>query len=189
MRASRIPQARALGVARPHLLPVDHPAVAVALGTRAHRGEIASRVRLAEELAPDLVAGEDRGEQAALQLVAAVGDERRAGVVDADTIQQLRRPRARELLVRDRLLTRRRVAAAVLARPEQSDVARVVEPPLPRAQERELLGQGGIVVRHARGACGPVLGEPRTQRRAKPRVVRRVREVHGAVYHHPRGRC
>src|SRR5262249_59417354 len=72
-----------LCVARPHLLPGDTEAVAVALRARAHRGEVAARVRLAEELAPDLVAGEDRGKEATLQLLAAVRDERRTGVVDA----------------------------------------------------------------------------------------------------------
>ena len=96
--------ARELGVARPHLLAADAEPVAVALGARAHRGEIAAGVRLAEELAPDLVAGEDRREQAALLRLGAVRDERRAGVVDADAVQQLRRARARQLLVQDRLL-------------------------------------------------------------------------------------
>src|SRR5262249_17237121 len=53
-----------LRVARPHLLPGDAESVAVALRAGAHRGEVAAGVRLAEELAPDLVAGEDGGKEA-----------------------------------------------------------------------------------------------------------------------------
>ena len=147
------------------------------------RGEVAAGVRLAEELAPDLVAGEDRRQEPALLRLGAVRDQRRADVVDADAVHQLRRARARQLLVEDRLLRRRRAAPAVLARPEEADVAGVVEPPLPVAQEGELVGERRVVVRHALAARRPVGGEPGAQRRAEALVVGRVGEVHGAVYH------
>src|SRR4029453_11445096 len=64
--------ARQLGVARPPLLAGHPEAVAVTLRARAHGGEVAARVRLAEELAPHLVAGEDRPQQPALQVFRAV---------------------------------------------------------------------------------------------------------------------
>ena len=45
-----------VGVARPHLLPVDHVVVAVALGPRGQRGEVGAGAGLGEELAPELLA-------------------------------------------------------------------------------------------------------------------------------------
>src|SRR6185369_17043524 len=102
-------------------------AVAVALRAGPDGREVAARAGLAEELAPHLVAGEDRREKARLLLRAAVGDERRPGVVDADPVQELRRAGASELFVQDGLMDGRGGVAAVLARPEEADVARVVE--------------------------------------------------------------
>src|SRR5207237_3822287 len=107
-------------------------------------GEVAARVRLAEELTPDLVAGEDRREETPLLRLRAVRDERRARVVDADAVQQLRRARAGQLLAEDGLRGRARAAPAVLARPEEADVARLPEPALPVAQERELGRERGV---------------------------------------------
>src|SRR5207237_1041938 len=52
--------ARELRVARPHLLPADDEAVAVGLGAGAERGQVAAGVRLAEELAPELLGGQRR---------------------------------------------------------------------------------------------------------------------------------
>src|SRR5262249_58436916 len=80
-------------------------------------------------------------------------------------------------------------APAVVARPGEADVAGVVQPALPVAQEGELLGERRVVVRDALAACRPVGGEPRAQRGAEARVVGRVGEVHGAVYHPPHARC
>jgi pimeloyl-ACP methyl ester carboxylesterase len=53
--------------ARPHLLPVDHPLVAVPASGRGHRGQVATSPGLAEELAPDLFTREQRS-QVALHL-------------------------------------------------------------------------------------------------------------------------
>ena len=82
---------RELRVARPDLLPGHAEDVAVALGLGAHGGEIAAGARLAEELTPHLVPGEDGREEAVLLRLGAVRDQRRAGVVDADAVQQLGR--------------------------------------------------------------------------------------------------
>ena len=61
----------------PHLLAVHHPLVAVAQGTGAEAGEVAPGAGLAEQLAPPLLAGEHRPQEAALHLVGAVRDDRR----------------------------------------------------------------------------------------------------------------
>src|SRR5262249_45804289 len=126
---------RVLRVAGPHLLAAHAEAVAVGLGQRAHGGEVAARVRLAEELTPDLVAGEDGRKEASLLRLGAVRDERRARVVDPDAVQQLRRARAGQLLAEDRLRGCGRAAAAVLARPEEADVPGLPQPALPGAQK------------------------------------------------------
>ena len=62
------PVAGELRERRPHLLPVDHVLVAVAHRRRRERREVAARLRLAEELAPDLGAVEQAGQVARLLL-------------------------------------------------------------------------------------------------------------------------
>src|SRR5262249_9402268 len=129
------------------------------------------------------------GQEAALEPLVAVGDERRSRVVDPDPVQQLGSACPCQLLVEDRLLDRRRPAAAVLARPGEPDVAGVVESALPVAQEGELLGERRVVVRNALAACRPVVGQPRAQRCPEACVLGRVGEVHDAVYHPAPARC
>src|SRR5436309_8240939 len=167
-----------LRVARPHLLAGHHEPVAVGLRAGAERGQVAARAGLAEELAPDLLGREDGREEAALLRLAAVRDEGWAGVVDADAVQELRRAGAGQLLVQDRLLGGARAAPAVLARPEEAQVAGGVEPLLPVAQEGDLRGQRGVVVRHALGAHWPVGGEPGAQLPAEALVSGGEGEVH-----------
>ena len=53
------------GAGGPHLLPVEHPVVAVALGPGAQRGHVAAGVGLAHADAPHRRAGDDLGEEAA----------------------------------------------------------------------------------------------------------------------------
>ena len=52
--------AREVSEARPYLVAVDHPLIALALGEGLRAREVRSRTRLAEALAPDLVGGEQR---------------------------------------------------------------------------------------------------------------------------------
>ena len=74
----------------PHLLAVDDPFLAVLHGLRAEAGEVAARAGLAEQLAPALLAGEHRAQEAALLLVAAVGDDGGAGERDEERARVLR---------------------------------------------------------------------------------------------------
>ncbi len=75
-----------LGVRGPDLRAGDDVVVAVAYGPRAERGQVASCVRLAEALAPDLLAAED-GRQVALALGrGAFGDDGRSCVQQADEV-------------------------------------------------------------------------------------------------------
>ena len=77
VRARSIPY---VGLARsggPDLLAVHHPLVAVALGPGGEAGEVRAAARLAEQLAPAMLAGDDRPQQPGLQVVGAVLEDGR----------------------------------------------------------------------------------------------------------------
>src|SRR5262249_24409699 len=149
----------------------------------AEGGEIAPGIRLAEERAPDLVAGEHRRQETSLLRLGPVRDQRRPGIVDPDPVQELRRASAGELLVQDRLRRRARAPAAVLARPEKPDVAGRPEPALPVAQEAELLGERRVVVRDALRPRRAVRGEPGAEVLAESLVLGGVGEIHRRLRH------
>jgi hypothetical protein len=52
-----------VGQRRPHLLAVDDPLVAVAHGAGGETGDVGAGAGLAEQLAPDVLAGEDAPQQ------------------------------------------------------------------------------------------------------------------------------
>src|SRR5262249_51796050 len=66
----------------------------------------------------------------------------------------------------------------VLAGPEETDVPCGMQPALPVAEEGELLGQRGVVVRHALRSRGPMRGEPGAYLPAEALVGGREGEVH-----------
>jgi hypothetical protein len=70
----------------PHLLPVDHPLVAVPHGPGSQRGQVAARARLAEQLAPDFLGRPELAQPALFLLVGAVGEDGRGGHAQADTV-------------------------------------------------------------------------------------------------------
>ena len=78
--------ARAAGAAGPHLLAVHHPLVAVAHRHRREAGEVGTGTRLAEELAPGLLTGEDRRQETRLLLVGADRVDRGRRLVHADEV-------------------------------------------------------------------------------------------------------
>ena len=69
------PEVGPVGHRRPHLLPVHDPVVSGPLGPGGHCGEVGPRARLAEQLAPDLPAGEGGPEKPVLLLVGPEGGE------------------------------------------------------------------------------------------------------------------
>ncbi len=75
-----------MGQRRPHLLAVDHPLVAVAYRPGGKTGHVRPGPGLAEELAPDLLAREERAEVARPLLFGAVGEERGGGHAVADDV-------------------------------------------------------------------------------------------------------
>jgi hypothetical protein len=131
------------------------------------RGEsqVAPRAGLAEQLAPDVVAGEDPASTLALRL-GAVGHQRRPDQRDAGPPENLRRVHPRELFVVDRDLRQRRAAPAVLDRPVDADPTAGVERALPLPQRVGLFRRRRDV---DRGRL--VRREPTAQLGAEPLVV------------------
>jgi hypothetical protein len=123
----------------PRLLSTERITAGGLDGSRPQRREVGSRLGLREPLAPNLLRREDRRDVAALLLVCAEGEERRAEDVEADDRDELGRARGREFLVDDDLLGRRAAAAAELGRPSAPDVPRLVELCLPAPQVRDAL--------------------------------------------------
>ena len=84
-----------VGERRPDLLAVDDVDVAVAHGPGAEVGQVAARAGLAEQLAPDLLAAEQREQVAVLLRLRAGVEDRRTGPADADRVLTGRRTPAR----------------------------------------------------------------------------------------------
>src|SRR5690606_5604355 len=138
----------------PHLLPVDHPGVAVAHGSGGETGEVRASAWLAEELAPHLLTGPEWTEVAAPLLVGAVGQDgrRRHAETDADPARiVVWRTRLGELGV-DRGLQRPRQAEP--AKPD-----RIVDP----RQARVEAGPQELQPVHGDVVLGEELRHPATQ--------------------------
>ena len=133
--------ARELRIARPHLLAGHRPAAGHRLGTRPERGQIRAGARLREELAPELVGGQDRRQEAPLLLLGAVRDERRPDQVHTDAVDDLRCARRRQLLLQDVVLDRRRPTPAVCPRPLDAHPPATRQRPLPTSQRLDLVRQ------------------------------------------------
>ena len=153
--------ARDVRHARPDLLPVHDPLVAVAHRRRRERRDVGTGAGLAEHLAPDLFARERRPQEPALLLLGAERDQRGTGHADAHHVAQqvLRRVGRDESLV-DEVLEAGVEPEAALALGE-------VDP----GQTEIELGAPEFLVRRARGArpagarCGP-----RRRSRTRPAV-------------------
>ena len=168
-----------VGVGRPHLLAVDDEVGAFEPSARAHGREVGACAGLREALAPDLVCREERLEVAGLLGLGAERDDRRPGHPEPDHAEVLRRLGARRLLEIDRLVAVRLAATAVLLRPGEPDVARVVERAAPVADRvvrvpRRAAAMATQLRRHVRL-------EPRVELAAELRLVGGVAKIHGVI--------
>ena len=102
---------REMGVAGPHLLPVDDVVVAVALGRGAQRRQVGARTGLAEQLAPELLARQQRPQPPFLLFRRPGVEQRRPGPPDADGVDGPAHPGRPQLVVDDQLGQRIGVAA------------------------------------------------------------------------------
>ncbi len=164
--------------------PCEHPLVAVEVRARLHVGEIRAGVRLRVALAPDLLARDDRRQEAPLLLVGAEGDDGRAEQSLADVTEAAGSAGARVLLVEDHLLHQRRAAAAVLARPADAGPAARRELLLPGAPlvDQRVLVAGTAAAAHARELAGERVGQPGRDLAAERFVFGREPEVHETYY-------
>ena len=169
--------------ARPHLLAVDDPLVAVEDGPGLRPGKVGAAAGLGEALAPDLLAGQQRSQVALLLLVAAPRDDRRTGHAEPDAADVVRRADPWRSPRGTRPAACTAPAAAVLLGPGQPDVTGVVERPAP-------LPAVGLVRSDRRsGAGGPVVGQrvaqPGAQLGAKCGLIGGVPEVHADLLVRP----
>ncbi len=134
------------GAARPHLLTVDDPVVAVAYRPRPQRRDVAAGVGLAHADAPHRRAGDDVGEPARSLLGRAELQQRRPHLPVGEPARRDRRAVGDERLVHDEPFERGPAVAALFDRPRHPDPA----------AGAELLREGGVVADDPR-----VLGERR----------------------------
>ena len=106
-----------LGARGPHLLAVDHELVAVESGPRLHAREVRAGARLAEELAPDVLAAQQRRDEGLLLLLAGVHQQRRPAHAEPDLERAGRDLEGLGLAVEDALVATGQPAPAVLDRP------------------------------------------------------------------------
>ncbi len=159
-RASRSPQ-RAY---EPRLVqtfwPFTAPLVAVAHGARREPGEVGSGARLREQLAPDLLAGRDRGQPAGALIGVAVHEQRRADELEPDEVRvEVGDGEGGELGADDADLLGRGAEAAVLGGPARRREAGPREGLQVRAPGFEVVGAGAedrrVRVVPARVAAAP----------------------------------
>ena len=163
------PPGRELGVGGPHLAPGHQVAPLDRDGRGRERGQVAARLGLAEELAPELLGREDGRQVAQALVLGAVGQQGRAHQVDAHPVDRLGRLGAGVLALVERHLDRRGAPAPVGRGPVHADPALGRQRGLPLASPGHLVGQvdeGGWAARG--GATGATM-----RRTPRPRASAR----------------
>ena len=110
---------------RPDLLAVDDELVAVAAGPGLHAREVGAGAGLAEELAPHVLAAQQRWDEGALLLLAAVDQDGRSAHAEPDFERAGRDLEGPRLLVEDALVASGEAAPSVLGRPGDAGQAGV----------------------------------------------------------------
>src|SRR5580700_7987997 len=101
----------------PHLLPVDDPLITAELGPRYRTGDVGAAARFAEQLAPDILAGQNAQQELFLLQIGAVRENRRGGEGANADLGDADRSDALELLVDHRYQADGKVAAVPVPRP------------------------------------------------------------------------
>ena len=172
-----------VGGRRPDLVAGDQPAVAVLRGHRGggHRGQVGAGVGLAEQLAPDLVGGQDRRQVPAPLGLGAVGHERRPDHGLAHQVDPRRDPRGGRLRSPDHPVRHRQTPPAMLHRPPQSSPAPVKQLPLPGPAPHHVPGVAHVGEHQRRPPRLPV--RPGVLRQPRPGLVPERRVLSRLVHH------
>ena len=200
---ARCPSSAKRRVRRPHLLTGHDVDAAALLGARREAGEVAARVGLAEQLAPDVVAGEDPRHPPPALLLGAVRHQRRPDEADAGASEERRRaargraPRCRSRpasATRPARRTRpasgcrptvRRAAFAATPRSASASSAVVATLDVGRrvlAQPRAQLGAELLVVRgHRATAARTASARRRRRRELEVQLLEAAEQVDGRV--------
>src|SRR3984893_17382344 len=101
----------------PHLLPVDDPLIAAELGSRHRTGHVGAAAWFAEQLAPDILAGQNAQEELLLLQIGAVRENGRGGEGANADLGDADRTDALELLLDHRYQADGKVAAVPVPRP------------------------------------------------------------------------
>ena len=172
---------RELRARGPHLLAVDDEVVAPIHRAGPQTCQVRAGPGLGEALAPDILGGEDAGQEAPLLLLPPPLDEGRAGHADARVARQDGGPGAEALLVVDDLLHEGGPAASVFLGPRDAHPAGLEHgplPPYPALEGRAVRGDalvGGIVDAEITRQVG---GEPAPQLLPERFLLRGVVKVH-----------
>ena len=131
---------RDAGIARPDLVAVDDPAVAVPLSPRRDGGKIGASARLRKALAPDFVASQDGRQIAPLLFLGADRQDQRTGQLHPRDVDGFGRCDPAQLLADDQMVEIIEALSAVLPRPVDAVVTGLMKGPLP-----DLAQPGGLV--------------------------------------------
>ena len=123
-----------VGSGRPHLLPVDHEAVPVAVGTGAQRSQIGAGTGLAHAKRRRQLGAQDRHRPPPLLLRRSERDQRRGDDADALRVEREIDASAGQLLLMDILLQQRGVSPTELRWVSGQQPAVVEHQPLPAAR-------------------------------------------------------
>ena len=170
---------------RPHLLAVEHPLVAVALGARLHVGEIGAGIGFGVALAPDLRAVEDAGEESLFLRVGREVHDRRTEQSFADDADPARTAGARVLLVEDHLLHEGGAPTAVFGGPAEADPVRPAQLlfPLPALIEQLVLVAGAAAAAHHRVGAFEAFRQPGARVGPEPLLDGCEAQVHRETWH------
>ncbi len=165
----------------PHLLTVNHEFVAIQRRTGVERGQIRAGARFGEALAPDLLAGQDFLDETALLLFGAVLENSRSAHRQAEFVERCWRSDTGHFFVEYRTFDDGFTLAAVLGRPRNSEIAGVVEPPLPVSENTD-----GILIDRQRktpvgDSCRPVRFQPFSRFEAKLHFLGAVAKIHAYI--------
>ncbi len=136
------PPLRVMGAGGPHLLAVDDPVAPVEVRSGGRAGQVGSAARLAEQLAPRVLAGEDAAQELFLVQLAAVLEQRGGRQQPDAGLRHAHRVDGRQLVVHDRRHAHGQAPAVPLSGPVGHAPARVHQGVAPLEQPEPRIPMG-----------------------------------------------